>query len=296
MSKLNIMVTGATGQQGGQVARRLLEKGHTVHAFTRKSSSPAAQSLQHLGARLVEGNFEDRTSLEKAMRGVEAVFAMSTPYEAGVETETREGIALVEAAKAVNLKHLVYTSVGSADQKTGIPHFESKFKVEQHIQKLGVPHTIIGPVFFMENLLSPWMLPQLKEGNLALAVPAARQLQTIALPDIANMAVLILENRDRFLGKRFDIASDERTGLEAAEILSRVSGRKIGYYAVPLELVRPTNEDFALMFEWFDRVGYNTDLAALRRDYPEVGWHTFEQWSRKQDWSVLQPQTESALA
>jgi uncharacterized protein YbjT (DUF2867 family) len=99
--------------------------------------------------------------------------------------------------------------------------------------------------------------------------------------------VLALERREEFLGKRFDIASDEVTGSRAAEIISRLSGRKIEYVELPIAQLRAANEDYAKMFEWFDRVGYSADIARLRREYPEVGWHTFEEWAKAQSWSVL---------
>jgi len=112
-------------------------------------------------------------------------------------------------------------------------------------------------------------------------------LAQVALADIGAFAILVIENPSRFLGKRIDIASDDLTGEEAAEILSRVTGRKLTYFEVPIEQVRAMSEDFAIMYEWFNRVGYQMDIAALRRDYPEVKWHTFETWAKRQDWSIL---------
>ncbi len=286
-NSLTVLVTGATGKQGGAVARLLLKKGHRVRALTRKPDSPPAQELKRLGAELATGNLEDRASIERAAKSADAIFAMSTPFEAGMEVETRQGVTVADAAKAAGVKHLVYTSVGSADRNTGIPHFDSKYKVEQHIKTLGIPHTIIGPVFFMENLISPWWLPGLQEGKLPMAMPGSRKLQQIALDDIAGFTALVLERREKFLGKRVDIASDEVTGNQVVEIISRLSGRKIEYVELPIAQLRASNEDFAIMFEWFDRVGYSVNTAALRRDYPEVGWHTFEGWAKAQAWSVL---------
>src|ERR1700694_4355888 len=223
---LTVLVSGAAGKKGGAVARLLLKKGHRVCALTRKPDSLAAQELKRLGAELATGNFEDRASVERAAKSTDAIFAMST-REAGSEVETRQGISVADAAKAAGTGHLIFTSVGSADRHTGIPHFESKYRVEQHIQSLAIPHTIIGPVFFMENLLGPGWLPGLQEGKLAMALPASRVLQQVAVDDIGGFAALAMERREEFLGKRFDIASDEVTGSQAAEIISRISGRKI---------------------------------------------------------------------
>jgi len=286
MPKLNILVTGATGQQGGALTQVLLKKGHKVRAFTRNPNSPKANDLKKAGVEIYAGNFDDPKSLQGAIKGMDAAFVMGTMWEVGTDGETRQGVAVADAAKAAGVKHLLYTSVASADRHTGIPHFDSKYLVEEHIKKIGVPYTIIAPVFFMDNIFAPWMAG-LKEGRYPLALPPTCKLQQVSLPDIAGFAAHILENRDRFLGKRFDIASDDLTGLQAADILTRVTGRKIEYFEVPLETVRAQSADFAVMFEYFIKVGYQVDTKGLRRDYPQVGWHTFEEWAKQQDWSFL---------
>ena len=284
---VSVLVGGATGQQGGAVARLLLEKGHRVLALTRKPESEAASRLRQAGAEVAVGSFDDRSSLERAMRGVDAVYTMSTSFEAGTEAETRQGISVADAASSVGVAHLVFSSVGSADQKTGVPHFESKFEVEQHIRGLGIPYTIVGPVYFFENVFNPFVLPGLRQGDLAVALPADQSLQQISVRNIASFAVTALENRDTLLGKRIDIASDELTGEQAARILSEVSGRNIEYVQTPLQELRAMNEDFALNIEWLIRVGYSVDIAELHREFPEIAWETFEAWARRQDWSIL---------
>jgi uncharacterized protein YbjT (DUF2867 family) len=169
----------------------------------------------------------------------------------------------------------------------GYPISKGKYKVEQHIRSLGVPYTIIAPVFLFENILAPFLLQGLKKGNFAIGLPPNRKLKGIALADVASCDTLVLERRDEFLGKRINIASDELSGTEYARAISDASGKKIDYHQNPLEQVRKLSEDFARMEEWFDRVGYSADIEALRRDYPEVEWTRFGQWVRAQDWSVL---------
>lgn len=285
---LSVLVCGATGQQGGALARVLLDKGYRVRAFVRRPDSPEAKELERLGAELAEGNFEEPSTVEDAAKGMDAIFVVATPFEAGMEAETRHGIAAADAAKAAGVGHLVYSSVANADKDTGIPHFDSKRRVEEHIEALGIPYTIVAPVYFMDNLLAPWTLPQLKEGRLPMALPSSRPLQQITPSDIAAFTALVLEHREEFAGRRVDIASDELSGEEVAEVLTRVTGREIHYVELPLEQVRQAiGEDGARMFEWFDRVGYSADIEALRREHPEVGWHTFEEWAKEQDWSAL---------
>ncbi len=283
----HVLVTGATGQQGGAVVRALLAKNHKVRGLTRKADSPATLRLREQGVEVVIGDLMDRAALENAARDVDAAYAMTSPFEVGTEEETQQGITLIEAAAAAGVGHLVLSSVANADQNTGIPHFDSKYRAEQHLASSGVPYTISAPVYFMENLLSPWMLPQVREGTMALAMPADRPLQQITLDDIGAFAVSLIERRDAVFGKRYDIAGDELTGARAAEILSTTSGRTIRFQSFSLDTLRQQSGDMATMFEWIDRVGYSADIRRLRHEFPEVGWHRFETWARQQEWRIL---------
>ena len=286
-SKLNVLVTGATGKQGGHLVRELISRGHSVRALTRKPESAAAAALAARGVTIVTGNFDDEGSLERAARGVDTIFAMSTPFEGGSKTETVEGINLVRAAQRVRVKHFVYSSVAGADRATGIPHFDSKFEVEQELRRSGIPFTIVAPVFFMENFLAEWMAAGIAQGSIAIAVPATRRLQQIAVEDIAQFTAIVIERREAFLGMRIDIASDELTLTSVAAAFSEVLGREIKYTALPVDAVRGQNEDLARMYEWFDRVGYDADVVGLRELYPEVAWHRFIDWAGEQDWSAI---------
>jgi uncharacterized protein YbjT (DUF2867 family) len=285
---------GATGKQGGHLVRELLVRGHSVRALTRKPESAAAASLAARGVTVVPGDFEDQGSLERAAHGIDTVFAMSTPFEGGDTAETREGINIVRAAATAGVTHLVYSSVAGADRATGIPHFESKFEVEKEIRRSGVPFTIIAPVFFMENFRSDWLAAGIATGSIAMALPATRRLQQIAVADIAQFAALVIARREGFLGKRIDIASDELTLATVAAELSEESGRHIEYTALPIDAVRRQNEDLARMYEWFDRVGYDADVVGLRWLYPEVDWHRFNTWASEHEWSAAGVPTTAA--
>jgi uncharacterized protein YbjT (DUF2867 family) len=282
--KRTILVTGATGQQGGHVARSLLENGHVVRALTRNPESQGAKGLREMGAEIHQGSFDDPTSMVKAARGADAVFAMGTPYESGAETETKQSIALLDAMGAAGVGHIVYTSVADADKGTGVPHFDSKHAVEEHLREMGTPYTILGPVWFMENVLGPWFLPELQQGRLSLALPAGRAVQQISLGNIADVASTVIEGGSAFHGRRIDIAGDEVSGEQMIEIISRLSGRKLEYVQVPLEALREMNEDWAKMFEWFDKVGYDADIPSLRQEFPGIHWQTFEEWASDQEW------------
>jgi uncharacterized protein YbjT (DUF2867 family) len=282
--KLTVVVTGATGKQGGAVARGLLERGHQVRAVTRDPNSSLAKSLGNAGATLVASSLEDTAAITKALEGATSLFAMTTPF-GGTDAETRQGVAAADAANAAGV-HLVFTSVGSANRKTGVPHFESKYEVEKHIAKVGVRATILAPVSFMENLY--FAKEQLAKGIYAAPLPPARRLAQVAVADIGAVAVRLLEDPGRFAGKRFDLAGDDLAGNDVVAILSRVTGRPFTYFQVSLDVIRQRiGEDGAKMYEWFDRVGYSVDRAALRREFPDVAFHDFESWAKAQDWNAL---------
>jgi uncharacterized protein YbjT (DUF2867 family) len=282
--ELTVVVTGSTGKQGGAVARRLLERGHKVRAVTRDPNSSHARSLANAGATLVAASLEDTAAITKALEGATSLFSMTTPFE-GAVAETRQGVAAADAAKAAGV-HLVFTSVGSANRKTGVPHFDSKYEVEKYIAKIGVRATILAPVYFMENIY--FAKEQLAKGIYAVALPPTRTLAQVAVADIGAVAVRVLEDAGRFTGQRFDLASDELTGNDVVAILSRVTGRPFAYFQVPLDVIRQhMGEDYVRMYEWFDRVGYTVDRAALQREFPEVAFHDFESWAKTQDWNAL---------
>lgn len=286
-TKQSVLVTGATGQQGGAVARALLSRGHRVKALTRKPDSDGARQLASAGVEIVAGDLGDSASVVGAASDVDTMFLMGNSYEAGMAEETRQGIVAADAAKAAGVGHLIYSSVADADKNTGIPHFESKYLVEQHVERLGIPYTISAPVAFMENVVAPWSIGALSQGTHAFAMPAKRVLQLVALADIGAFVAALAERRERVFGKRFDFAGDELSGEDQARILSQAIGRPIGYHEIPIAAARQQSEDAALMFEWFDRVGYDVDIAALHRDFQEVRWHSFTDWARALDWSVL---------
>src|SRR2546427_12675612 len=232
--ELTVVATGSTGKQGGAVARGLLERGHKVRAVTRDPNSSQAKSLANAGAALVVASLEDTAAITKALEGATSLFAMTVPF-GGTDAETRQGIAAADAAKAASV-HLVFTSVGSANRQTGIPHFDSKYEVEKHIAKVGARATILAPGAFMENFY--FIKEQLAKGIYASALSPMRALAQVAAADIGAVAVRVLEDAGRFTGKRFDLASDELTGNDALAILSRVTGRPFSYNQVPLDVIR----------------------------------------------------------
>ncbi|NIM48404.1 MAG: NmrA family NAD(P)-binding protein [Gemmatimonadales bacterium] len=280
-----ILVTGATGQQGGAVARELLAAGHTVKAMTRKPESERAKALAGLGAEVVQGDLDDAGSVERAVQGAWGVFAVQNTWEAGVEVEEAQGKRIAEIAKQAGVHHFVYTSVGSAHRQTGIPHFDNKFRVEESVRALGFPsYAILRPVFFMENLLSPWFKPGIDDGKLMIGVKPDTVLQMIAVPDIGKYGLLAFERHEELNGRAIDIAGDQHTMPQAAAIIGQAAGRSVTFVPVPIEEVRKFSEDFAIMLEWFDRVGYDVDIATNAEVYG-VRPTSLADWAANASWA-----------
>jgi len=276
-----ILVTGATGQQGGAVARKLLERGFAVRVLTRDTQKPAAKELVGLGAEVVEGDLDDRASIERALEGVRGVFSVQQFAETGVEGEVRQGKALADAAKETGVEHFVYSSVGSAHKETGIPHFDSKWEVEEHARGIGLPCTVLRPVFFMQNW--EWMREPILGGALPQPLDPEKPLQNVAVEDIGAFAALAFENPDQWIGREVDLAGDEMTMTDIAGAFSRVTGREVSYVQTPWDqFEEQMGEEFAVMYRWFDDVGYEADIGALRSEHP--GLTSLEDYLRGHGW------------
>lgn len=276
-----ILVTGATGQQGSAVAWALINKGQKIRVMTRHPEKAAA--LAKAGAEVVKGDLTNQADLQAALRGIYGVFAMSTPFEAGMDAEVRQGVLLADAAKQARVAHYVYTSVGSAHRHTGIPHFESKWKVEQHIAKIGLPATILRPVFFMENFTT-YSKPS-PEGVLTMAMRPERKLAMVAVRDIGEFGARAFIHPKDFLGQAIDLAGDELTIPEAAALLTKGTGRSIRFQEFPLDQVEAAmGHDLATMFRWFNDVGYTINVPALTQQF-KIPLTSFTEWVKTVDWS-----------
>jgi uncharacterized protein YbjT (DUF2867 family) len=265
-SNQTILVTGATGNQGGTVARHLLQLGRfKVRAMVRDENKPAAQALKQAGAELVKGDFNDRASLDRAVEGAYGVFSIQD-FREGAEVEISQGKAIADAAKASGIEHFVYSSVGSAERSTGIPHFDSKFQVEEYIRSIGLPHTILRPVFFFYNYNG--MLPMVKNGTLPQPLSPDTKLQQLSEEDYGKMVAEVFERPADFANRAIEAASVEMTMPEIAAAFSRVLGRKVEYQQIPFEAFeQQAGEEVTLMYRWFENVGYGADLAQLKRDF-----------------------------
>jgi uncharacterized protein YbjT (DUF2867 family) len=287
MNNKLIAVTGATGQQGGVVARKLLAEGWKVRALTRDVNKPAAQELKALGAEIVPGDLDDRAQLDAAFKGAYGVFSVQNFWlpNVGFEGEIRQGKNVAEVAKAAGVQHLVYSSVGSAHRGMGQKHFDSKWQIEQYIHSLGVPYTILRPVFFMDN--HNWSRAYILNGTFTgMGLRPEKEIQSIAVEDIGVFAALAFANRDQYLGKTMELAGDALTEAQIADTFTKVIGR-------PVKLTPPSGggwgdpEERAAAFNFFNGEAYDADIFALRKLHP--GLLTLEQYLRKNGWENAEP-------
>jgi uncharacterized protein YbjT (DUF2867 family) len=269
-----ILVTGATGKQGGAVFRHLQKRGFPVRIFTRHPEKPEVRSLVGKGVDVVQGDFDDSASLTRALDGVYGVYSVQD-WTGGPEAEVRQGIALADAANRSGVSHLVYSSVGSADQNTGIPHFDSKFRIEEHIRATGLRYTIFRPVFFMENWFGS--KEQIEGGTLSLPLNPDTRLAMIAVDDIGAFVAMAFEHPGHWERRAVDIAGDDLSMTEIAQAFSRAVGREVLYRQVPWDAFQQrAGSEITTMFRWFQDVGYHIDLSALRQELPSLT--NFERW------------------
>lgn len=272
-----ILVAGATGRQGGATVRALLERGYSVRALTRHPESERAQKLAAAGVAVVKGDLGDPATLRPAVEGAYGVFSVTDFWEHGHDKEIAHGENLADAAQAAGVKHFVFSSVGGADRAPNVPHFESKWQVEQHLKTLSMPWTVLRPVSFMD-----WDPAQLSGGKLESPLSPTTHLQQIAIDDIGRFAAEAFDHPSEWVGKTVEIAGDDRTMAEIAAALGKAMGRQVDYVQVPwADFEKGAGPEITAMFRWFESDGYHADVAGLRARHPFLT--SFDTWLQ-QSW------------
>jgi uncharacterized protein YbjT (DUF2867 family) len=279
-----IAVTGATGQQGGAVAKILLSRGWQVRALTRDTGKTSAQALAQLGAELVQGDLDNPREMAAAFEGAYGVFSVQNYWlqNVGFDGEVRQGKDVADIAQAADVQHLVYSSVGAAHRGMGQKHFESKYLVEQHIQAIGIPYTILRPVAFMENAL--WNKEKILEGTYpSWGLPPQKTVQTISVQDIAAFAALALENPELYLGKTLEVAGDELTESQMAEKFAQAIGRPVKVEMPEMPENSVPDEEQLASYRFFTGEAYTADISALRQMNPEL--LDYATWLQRSGWA-----------
>lgn len=279
-----ILVTGATGNQGGAVVDHLLASGteFDVRGLTRDATDDAASELEERGVTMVEGDLNEPETLREPIADAEAVFAVTNFWTEGYEGQVQQGKNLADVAAEEGVEQFVFSGVGSHDQETGVPHFDSAWEIDQYAQELDLPLTVLQPVFFLQNLEA--FAEDVTEGTLALPLEEGVPLQMVDVDDVGHAAAVALERPEEFIGERYDLAGEEATLEETAAVLSEVTGREVEAVHVPIEEAYDSfGEEFTVMCEWFNEVGYDAPIDEL----PETFGFEFtglEEYLRRNGW------------
>ncbi len=301
--KCPILVCGATGRQGGAVARALMSKGWPVRALTRHPESAQARRLQHEGAGLVRGDLGDPASLIRAMSGAYGVFGVTEFWEHGLHIEIQHGKNLIAAAEQANIKHLVFSSVGGTDRTAGlnISHFDSKRAIEETLRQSTIPWTILRPVTFLENFISHRFRNNIvTRGVLPFGITAEKPFQMIAMQDLAHFVALAFQQAEAWQYRGTELASDQFTLTEFAAALSEALQRPVTYRYLPSLLQRliagyaeltdncgcyKIGKSLVTQFRWNNadpHGGWQADLSMLRALHPDL--LTLRDWIATVDW------------
>jgi uncharacterized protein YbjT (DUF2867 family) len=259
-----IFVAGATGNQGGAVVDHLLADGEwEIHGLTRDAESERAQALAGRGVTVVEGDLTDADRMRELVAGMDAVFAVTTFFEAGTDAEIEQGKILADAASEAGVDHFVYSSVGSADT-ADLAHFQSKAAVEAYIADLDLPATVVRPVFFTQNFAG-MMREDIENGQLVMPLAEGVSLAVVDASDIGQAVVAALNDPETFLGETVTLAGDSLTLEEFAAAFGDHLGYEIEAVHADIEDYREmAGDEMADMFAWFNEVGYEVDTDALR--------------------------------
>lgn len=258
-----IFVTGGTGKQGGAVARNLIAQGYAVRALTRNPKSPKAFELQHLEVECVKGNLDEVDTYREYVRDAFGVFSVQT-FEKGVKREIEQGKTLANVAYQLGVKHFIYSSVAGADLHTGIPHFESKCKIEEHIKKIGLPYTILRPASLYENFLFPQVKRSILKGKLLQPTNSQTLLQFVSCEDVGRMAVKAFDHPETYLYQTITLASEALTTVQVANLFSAELNMPVTYKKLPWPVTRfILGKDVYKMFTWFNKGNNMADMEQL---------------------------------
>ncbi|XP_037380436.1 nmrA-like family domain-containing protein 1 [Talpa occidentalis] len=234
-NKKVIAVFGATGAQGGSVARAILEgKKFAVRALTRDVTRPSALALQDLGAEVVRGDLNDEASVEAALKDAYGAFVVTNFWDHGSkEKEMCQGKMVADTAKRLGLKHVVYSGLENVKRLTGgkleVPHFDGKGEVEEYFWSIGVPTTSTRLAAYFENFLTAWKLMKAPDADYyTLAVPMGDiPMDGISVADVGAIISSIFNSPEEFLGKAVGLSAEALTVQQYADVLSKGLGKEV---------------------------------------------------------------------
>jgi uncharacterized protein YbjT (DUF2867 family) len=277
-NRKSIFVAGSTGKQGTAVTKSLLNKGFNVKALVRNPASARAQLLRKWGAEIITGDLNEPGSFSEHVKTAYGVFCVLT-FKDGTNVEMKQGFALADLAKEHRVNHFLYSSVIAADLNTGIPHWASKFQIENYIKEIGLPFTIIRPSSLYENFLIPPLKKRILKGKFPSPVHKDVVQQYISATDIGEISAAIFMNREKYLGKTFAIAAEQLSIEEVVNTFSVSLGKNIKIQKIPRFLVLLLlGKTIAKMMKWVNENDgvFVKDIDAFRKEFP--GLVSLSEW------------------
>ena len=269
-----ILVTGATGLQGGAVTRHLIANGWHVRALTRNAMSAKAQALSALGAEVVQGDMADTDSLVAILTGAYGVFSVQNPMISGVEGEIRQGNSVGSAAKQAGVQHVVYGSAGTGVRGTGVPSWESKLVVEEHLKSLGLPLTVMRPMAFMELMTENKFFPPVSAWHLMPKLMGdTRPVPWLCTNDLGAIVAKAFAEPERFVGKELTLASDVKSLDECRSIYREVIGKNPPRFPMPVWMFERygfVGNDLSIMWRWLRTGTVDLDTSATLAIHPDA--------------------------
>ena len=277
-----IVVIGATGRQGGQVAKHLLKAGWQVKALTRKTDSKKAAVLKSLGAEVVQADMNDKSSLEAAFRNAYGLFNVQAPVSGKIEVEIRHGRNVAEAAKKAGVQHIVYSSAGLGNIKTGIEQWDAEIEVTKAMNDLGLPLTVLRPVAFMELMVDPSYFPNASTCFIwPILTGSDYKIAWISVQDVGAIAATAFANPDKYIGKELALVADVKSLKECREIYREVTGKYPSRFPMPMFLFEKfVGKDIPNMWRWLRKNPLTFDTSQTEEIHPRA--MTVKEWLRRQ--------------
>jgi uncharacterized protein YbjT (DUF2867 family) len=276
-----ILVTGATGRQGGATASNLLKEGWRVLALTRNPDQPKAKVLRDAGAKVIQGDLNNPGPLQHFFKDLYGVFSVQNPWITGLEKEVEYGKLIAEMALEAGVKHLVYSSAGIGKPGTGVPHFDTKLQIEKHIKELNIPYTILRPAGFMELMSDKDFVPPLVAWNVTGKVLGDDfPLIWIAAEDVGAVATKVFADPETYIGNEIQIAGDKKSMAECREIYKSVHKKNPFRIPAPVWIFKIMQKDLWKMYQWMLKDPESDGIIDhTRQIHPEV--MSVESWMRK---------------
>ncbi|NNK73731.1 MAG: NmrA/HSCARG family protein [Flavobacteriaceae bacterium] len=277
MESSTIFISGITGNQGGALARQLLNQNKSIYGLTRDPDSNKAKVWKTKGVEIIKGDMNEPHTYQSCLDKADVVFLVQSLQ--GKEQEIQQGKRFIDSIKPENKTHLIYSSVLGADLNTGVPHFDSKYELENYIKSKALDYTIIRPASFYENHLYPRVAGDIKKGKYVSPLKRNCKQQMIGIEDIGKITSAIVSEKEKYNKKVISIATDEWLIGDIPDAFSKVMGKPVKYKKLPGIIARlAMGKNLSKMFKYMNQNDFTVinDIQGIRDEFNIEG--DFKSW------------------